>query len=210
MSSCVLILTNGVIASGRPSLSTTLRLDRALHIWKPGQSLLLSTGYTKHHPVVLDRWGLPIAEAEAGARYLTEAGVPRVAIMCETLSHDTIGNIFYSYLLFIAPLDFRDVTIVTSAFHAPRTEMIAAWLFDLKGLTNRPNFAIVTAADPPMSPAAACLLKAKEDEGRVRVSQLRQRLRTIADVTIWLQRDHAAYAFDGVTTPLHRDLQGLY
>lgn len=210
MSVGLLVLTNGVSGSGEPSLNSRLRLDRAMQIWEPSQTIIVSTGYTKYRPVTLDRDGLPITEAEAAARYLRKEGVPRNVLFCETLSHDTIGNVFYSYLLFIGPLAISHVKVVTSRFHAERVRAVAEWVFGLAGMQHRATFELIESDDPPMSRSLHRVVADREKRGVISADFLSSRLRTVQGVVTWLQREHAAYAFDLPNTPVPKGLEGLY
>jgi uncharacterized SAM-binding protein YcdF (DUF218 family) len=68
-------------------------------------------------------------EADELARLLTEAGVPREAILCERMSQNTRENADYAAKILLSR-GVEDVVVVTCSWHLPR----ATKLFERTGL----------------------------------------------------------------------------
>ena len=56
--------------------------------------------------------------------YAISQGVPKKAIFIEDESQDTVGNVYYLFLKYLYPKNWRDIIIVTSGFHLARAEFI--------------------------------------------------------------------------------------
>lgn len=64
----------------------------------------------------------PATEAEMIKARLIEHGVPEEAILCEEQSCDTMGAPYFLKVDFVLPRDWKNVIVVTSEDHAPRTK----------------------------------------------------------------------------------------
>ena len=92
----------------------------------------------------------------AEASYLLHRGVPRHRILMERASYDTIGNAYFSLAIHVLPRNFRELLVITSAFHMPRTRAIFEWIYGLAGIA---ALSFETVPDigmekPPFRPAA--------------------------------------------------------
>jgi uncharacterized SAM-binding protein YcdF (DUF218 family) len=93
------------------------------------------------------RWGATI-EAEELARALTDAGVPRDAILLERASTNTFENARFTAKMLL-PLGFTHVGLVTCDWHLPR----ALWNFRQAGLQAEP----LPAVSPEIATSARAL-----------------------------------------------------
>lgn len=102
---------------GRPSPQLRARLDHVLTLWNAGVApLVVTTGGNQP--------GDRFTEAEASSRYLMEAGVPESAIILENEGSSTIDSL-RAVRDILATRDITEVVIVTDAYHAARSRLIA-------------------------------------------------------------------------------------
>lgn len=108
----ILILGAAVWPTG-PSPTLRRRTLHAARLWHAGIApLVIPSGGLGQHPPT---------EAAAMASLLTEAGVPKIAILPEDRSTTTLENIRNACPLLPGP----HVTIVTDRYHARRAAMVA-------------------------------------------------------------------------------------
>lgn len=123
----ILVLGGGLLPHGGLPPWVIRRLQGAQHIYsqqeKPTPIVLLGAG-TPHKRPVLDAAGFVLHESTAYARYLLDHGVPASLLLKETSSYDTVGNGYFSLTMHAVPAGWRRLSIVTSAFHMPRTQAI--------------------------------------------------------------------------------------
>lgn len=102
---------------GRPSPQLQARLDHVLTLWNAGLApLVVTTGGNQP--------GDRFTEAEASRRYLVEAGVPESAILFENEGSSTLESLQRVDSLLDAQ-DIAEVVIVTDAYHAARSRLVA-------------------------------------------------------------------------------------
>ena len=102
---------------GRPSPQLQARLDHVLTLWNTGLApLVVTTGGNQP--------GDRFTEAEASRRYLVEAGVPESAILFENEGSSTLESLQRVDSLLDAQ-DIAEVVIVTDAYHAARSRLVA-------------------------------------------------------------------------------------
>lgn len=99
------------------------RMDRAIALFEAGtaQQLLVSGCCS----MKLDRRP-EFTEAEAMRDYAMDRGVPMASILLEEESVDTLGNFYFSKVRFLEPLSWYHVGIVTTPWHAWRSEWLAS------------------------------------------------------------------------------------
>ena len=102
---------------GRPSPQLQARLDHVLTLWRDGVAdIVVTTGGNQP--------GDRFTEAEASANYLREAGVPESAILQETVGASTYESMEGVHAL-LSARGMDRIVIVTDAYHASRSRMIA-------------------------------------------------------------------------------------
>jgi len=111
----VMIFGGGVLPDGTASSTTLRRLHHALLLWQkiPSASLLLSDGG-------IGRCG----SSEWYRTYLSRQGVPPAHILIESKAWDTHQNAQFCAEI-IKAHDFRQIILVTSATHLPRSYLTA-------------------------------------------------------------------------------------
>lgn len=205
----IVVPGGGLRADGGLPPWTCRRLDRALAYGKEG-CFLVTSGGTTYKPPPLDAAGFPIFEAAAAAEYLIAAGVEPDRIFIETSSYDTIGNAFFSRLLHVEPGGFRNLRIITSAFHMPRTRRIFEWIYALDGGAQRYRLAFEETPDDGMDPAT---LRARRDKERASLVNLEPQIRSLTSMQAlhrWLFTQHQAYCAAPVRSSLPDEVLKTY
>jgi DUF218 domain len=210
MEKAYLLLLNGLSSPQRLSSNSLIRLEKLVSVWDRTSCIIVSTGFTRYKPPFLDSRGYPVTESRVAARALLDRGVQRSKIFIEEASSDTIGNIYFAMLLFVQPLNIQALSIVTSAFHVARVQAVAEWICSLSGWRTIPNLAFETAPDPEMSRELEELVTAKEVEDLRNVLRLRQAIRSVSEICLWLQFEHKAYRFDAQVDSLPPAILHLY
>jgi uncharacterized SAM-binding protein YcdF (DUF218 family) len=102
---------------GRPSPQLAARLDHVVTLWDRGLArYVVVTGGNQP--------GDRFTEASASRDYLVDRGVPDAAILAEDASDNTYHSLAAAAEL-LAAQGLERVLLVTDAFHAARTELIA-------------------------------------------------------------------------------------
>ncbi len=102
---------------GRPSPQLQARLDHVLTLWNAGIApLVVTTGGNQP--------GDRFTEAEASRRYLVEAGIPESAVLFENEGTSTLDSLQRVDRL-LETQDITEVVIVTDAYHAARSRLVA-------------------------------------------------------------------------------------
>ena len=115
----VIVLGCGIWPDGRPTLSLSSRLDRALSYYKknPHVDIIVSGGQGPNEP---------FPEALAMKKYLMERGVPEEKILVEDKSTSTRENFEFSRALIDRPENASiKIVFVTNEFHVFRSRILA-------------------------------------------------------------------------------------
>ena len=194
MVDAILIPGGGIRGRGEVPLWVRRRLDRAIECWKGEYIIALSAG-TTHKPPPLNENGFPVFESVASARYLIEKGIDARKVLVETCSYDTIGNAYFSKVIHVDPMNFRNLLVITSSFHIERTRTIFEWVF---GLDVRPGSSYsLNFEDVPDQGMDEELLSARmerEKESLQYILKLKERIRTLREFHHWLFTEHGAYS----------------
>jgi hypothetical protein len=202
----ILIPGGGVRAGGELPPWVANRLDRAVERRGEASLIVLSAG-TTHRPPPLDEYGYPLFEATAGARYLLSRGVPQQRILEETASYDTIGNAYFSLVIHVVPRNFRQLLVITSAFHMPRTQAIFKWIYGLGGIS---GLSFEAVPDAGMDDAVLQFRREKEAASLAVLNGLQGKLNTLAGLHEWLFTEHAAYAAGRQFRPSSAGIMATY
>jgi len=95
--------------------------------------VLICGGGSPHgQPVLHPTTGQVIHEGTAYAEYLMDVwGVRPEEILKESSSYDTVGNGYFSAMIHAVPAGWRDIAVVTSDFHMPRSRAIFEKVYGL-------------------------------------------------------------------------------
>src|SRR4051794_15750111 len=186
-----LILGGGVREGGTLPSWVANRFDRAIELDTP--VFICLSGGTAHRPLLLTSDGKPIFESLTGARYLSERGIDPQRIFVETSSFDTIGNAYFSRVIHVDPMKISNLVVITSEFHAPRTEKIFRWVY---GLDARTEYRLRFDATPDVGLDRSALDERREREqiSIENVHQTEARIQSMKDFHRWLFTEHALYA----------------
>jgi uncharacterized SAM-binding protein YcdF (DUF218 family) len=187
----IVALGGGITADGEPRPATVARARRAAALYRSGQAqrIVMSGAYGMYDP------SPPRAEATAMAQIAVAAGVPAGSITTETLSRDTIGNIWFTKPLLGDP-GGRRVIVVTSDWHAARVRYLTQVIWG-------PGYRV--ALEPVTGETSTRPLEeiARWEAGLLAVSQrwfVGIRPGDDAAIAAALARDHPVYADHPQTT----------
>ncbi len=118
----VIVLGGGITPAGKPSPSSALRAAKAAELAGlfPG-ALLIMSGSTS---IRADQAVIEDTEAAIMKKYTVSLGVNPQRILLENDSRDTLANAIFAKKNYLAPYQMRNVMVVTSSFHIPRTEYL--------------------------------------------------------------------------------------
>lgn len=92
--------------------------------------ILLSRG-SPHKPSPLCDLGHAIDECQIMANYMIERNICPSKIFIESWSMDTIGNAYAALMMHCVPRNLRNILVITSDFHMPRSRSIFEKVFSL-------------------------------------------------------------------------------
>ena len=191
---CIFVTGGGLLLDGSLSPWTQARVDRVLEIQEQAQWIACLSAGTVHKPPPVNDAGYPIYESKVTAKYLIDNGLNPDKILTESCSYDTIGNAYFSRLLFAEPFNLRKLLIITSDFHMLRTQVIFEWIYNLVPVHGQYELSFECVPDQGLSPSA---LKARLKRERKSLDQAlitRDRITTLVDCFHWIYTEHGAYA----------------
>jgi hypothetical protein len=117
-------LCGGVNDDGSLPIHVLKRVLKLVELYKSGEinTILYTTGKSYRGLSIL-------GESESMRAETMRYGVPGEKIHCEVMSRDTYGNAAFCRALFIDPRDISDFTVVTSAFHMPKSRLLFGHVF---------------------------------------------------------------------------------
>lgn len=196
----IIIPGGGLQPNGNLNPWVVARLERALELYN-GEYVIAASAGTVHRPPPLTEDGFPIFESVVAARYLVERGLDPAKILTEACSYDTIGNAYFVRVIHVTPRDFRNLLVINSKFHMPRTEATFRWVFGLDSPPQYFNFHFETVNNTGFDPAALQSRRKKEQKSLAQLRHTANHIHTLEQLHRWLFTEHGAYA---VATPPHR------
>lgn len=197
----IIILAGGLTAEGGLPPWVVNRLDRAaeLHASQGGRGYVVcSGGGTPHKPPPLSETGYVRWESLICAEYLVEkCGVAPDRILKEWSSHDTVGNAYYVAAQHAVPRRWRNVTVVTSEFHMPRSRVLHEWVYGLEGMCAPDAQVALTYEATPDAGLAEDVLEARREREAASTADAAEKARrytTLEAYHEWLHTDHDLYA----------------
>lgn len=124
MRHAIIILAGGINNDGSLPDLPKKRVEKGVELYKNKvASKIIMTGkygfwldHTKDIP--------PKSEAEAMKEYAESLGIPTGDVIAEVTSKDTVGNAYFTKVDILEKNNWKNVTVVTSEFHIPRTKFI--------------------------------------------------------------------------------------
>lgn len=117
----IIILSGGVNDDGSLLPNVERRMRLGIEHFQRGEAPRI---------IVTGAWGYmldtppPITEAAAMKNFALNAGIPLDAIVVEEEAKDTVGNAYFTKVRLLEPQSWRRVLVVTSDYHAARSEYI--------------------------------------------------------------------------------------
>jgi DUF218 domain len=124
-------------------------------------------------------------------------GLKAKQLLKETMSCDTVGNAYFSFLLHARPARWRRTLVVTSAFHMPRTRAAFEWMWRLEDNSESvagPQLQFLSSPDTGIDPSVLIARAGRERESLLQLAANAERLRDLASVHEWLNATHLCYA----------------
>ena len=122
-------MSGGLTENDEPSAKMKVRLDIACQVYWAGN---FNGIITTSKGTFRDGNGHSVTEAEAASRYLTERLINPSKIFKEERSMDTMGNAFFSRIMFLEHRGWWEPTVITNEFHMPRARFIFDRVMDAK------------------------------------------------------------------------------
>jgi hypothetical protein len=191
---CILIPGGGLKPDGSLPAWTSTRLNYVLERADETTWIGLLSGGTVHKPPPLGPDGYPLFESRQAAAYLISKGIEHVKLLTEIASYDTIGNAYYSRLLFAEPFSLTRLHIVTSAFHLPRTMAIFQWVYSLTPFKKEHELSFADVPDEGLGLEA---LQARREREKISLDKLLPKIKSIQSLegfNRWLYSEHDAYS----------------
>eukprot|EP00188_Purpureofilum_apyrenoidigerum_P000808 Plantae.Rhodophyta-Purpureofilum_apyrenoidigerum.ctg13995.p1 GENE.Plantae.Rhodophyta-Purpureofilum_apyrenoidigerum.ctg13995~~Plantae.Rhodophyta-Purpureofilum_apyrenoidigerum.ctg13995.p1 ORF type:complete len:222 (-),score=33.80 Plantae.Rhodophyta-Purpureofilum_apyrenoidigerum.ctg13995:289-954(-) len=189
----VIIPGGGLDETGAPHPFVKSRLRAALEVSpRPRWFITLSRG-TTHRGPPLDVNGRPVDEATASAKFLVNGGIQPDCILQDTWSLDTIGNAYFSRFLLTDRLGLKNLLVVTSNFHMPRSKAIFDWIYGFQPTTATVSY-LTVQDDDCMEPDVLQARKEKESKSLETFLINSRRMTTQESAAHFLFVEHGAYS----------------
>lgn len=202
MYDAVVIFGGGITEDGQPTPWAKVRLDTAIQLKNECKQYIVSTRYTcLKPPYISSLTSKPLEESAVYAKYLHEiGGIPYPNIYIENTSMDTIGNAYFTKILFTDILHLHTLLIITSDFHLRRVQLICDWIFSLSYPTKY-KLTYMGTDDSSIIDCLKELRKVKERERIISLKQLIPTITTLEEFHTWLYSQHTAYTSVAVADP---------
>ena len=207
---CIFIPGGGLLPDGSLPDWTKARIQRAIEKQSQTRWIAFLSGGTVHKPPPLDKKGYPIFESRAAASYLVENGIPPIKLLTEISSYDTIGNAYFSRLLFADPGQFQKILVITSEFHLPRTEAAFNWIYSLEPRLQDYQLIYESTPNNGLSDLILSARISREKKSLERLTALIKKIKTISAFQNWFYTDHGAYAVNDEREDISGDVLQSY
>ena len=191
---CIFIPGGGLLPNGSLPPWTLARLERANALKSHTQWIAFLSGGTVHKPPPLNENGYPIFESRAAAEYLIQQGVDPAQLLTEISSYDTIGNAYFSRLLFAEPIKMQHLLVITSDFHLPRTQAVFEWIYGLTPLALNYQLDFESVPNRGLPPKTLKARIAREKKSLEKMHETQLGITTLDAFQSWFYSQHTAYA----------------
>jgi uncharacterized SAM-binding protein YcdF (DUF218 family) len=191
---CIFIPGGGLLPDGSLPAWTIARLQRAIVKQPQTRWIAFLSGGTVHKPPPLDKEGYPIFESRAAAAYLVKNGIAPDQLLTEISSYDTIGNAYFSRLLFSDPGQFQEILVITSEFHLSRTEAAFNWIYGLEPRTLDYQLNYESTPNDGLSDKILSARVSREKKSLKALIPLRKKIKTVSTFQNWFYTEHGAYS----------------
>jgi len=191
---CIFIPGGGLLPDGSLPPWTIARLDRAISEISQTRFIAFLSGGTVHKPPPLDQDGFPIFESRQAALYLLHQGMDPAQLLTEISSYDTIGNAYFSRLLFADPGKFQHLLVITSEFHLPRTKAAFEWIYGLSPLNLSFRLAYESVSNKGLTQKAIKARISREKKSLNTLLETKKGINSLKDFQSWFYTKHDAYS----------------
>jgi len=191
---CILVPGGGLKPDGSLPAWTTARLNYVLDRADETTWIGLLSGGTVHKPPPLNADGFPLFESRQAAAYLISQGTDPCKLLTEITSYDTIGNAYFSRMLFAEPFSLTRLHVVTSDFHLTRTTAIFQWIYSLTPVEREYTLSFADVPDQGLGPET---LQARREREKLSLNKLLPKIKSIRSLdgfNRWLYSEHDAYS----------------
>jgi len=196
---CIFIPGGGLLLDGTLPPWTIARLDRALSLISQTRFIAFLSGGTVHKPPPLDQDEFPIFESRQAALYLVHQDLDPAQLLTEISSYDTIGNAYFSRLLFADPGKLQHLLIITSEFHLPRTKAAFEWIYGLSPLSMLYQLTFESVPNIGLTRKALKARIAREKKSLNKLLETKKGITSLKDFQSWFYTKHDAYSI--ITKP---------
>ena len=193
----IVVLAGGLKETGEVHDFVKYRLDKASEIFweeikKRNCKIICMGGGTYHKPPILNKGKFVIHESSSCAHYLLSKGIPPENLLREWASYDTIANGYFCFLNYIIPLEIKDIKIITSQFHMPRTKTIFNYFNSLT--SNNVSFEYIETENTGISDQILKFRSEKENSSKILFEEnIVKKINSMKDFTEWFYLGHNAY-----------------
>ncbi len=207
---CIFVPGGGLLPDGTLPPWTIERLKRSIEYQSQARWIAFLSGGTVHKPPPLTKEGYPIFESRAAAVFLINHGITPSHLLTEISSYDTIGNAYFSRLLFSDPGQFQKLLIITSKFHMARVKAAFEWIYSLRPQAVNYQLHFDEVPDIGLSPQG---LKERVDREAKSLKSLQKNkdgVNSLIDFQMWFYSSHTAYAVQSNSEIISGDVLDSY
>ena len=196
----IIVLAGGLDENGKVHEWVRRRLERSIELHKIHKiPILCCGGGTYHKPPFLNDKGFVVHESTECVNYLIQRGVEPNMIYREWSSYDTIANAFFALTSHITCREeWKNIIIVTSDFHLPRSKAIFDWVFSF---VNDYLLTYKGVSDVGIDKTIINARKERERESLNNIIKLKSKIKTLNEFHNWLYKEHNAYNSNPIKRP---------
>lgn len=188
----ILVLCGWINENWLPSKQTILRLKKAIKLYNWKQFIITMWRGTLYKAQFIDKRWYTMDEATIAADYLYQHWIPSKDIKIERFSFDTLWSIYFTKIFYLDVLEPKTISVITSKFHIERTKIIFKWLYML--CNKKINIKYIKTNDCLDDKTLQNRITKEKDWIR-NISNLMKKIKNRKELTEWLFKDHAAYAY---------------
>lgn len=207
---CIFIPGGGLLPDGTLPPWTIERLNQAVKYKSQTNWIAFLSGGTVHKPPPLTKDGYPMFESKNAAAYLIHKGVKPEMLLTEISSYDTIGNAYFSRLLFSDPGQFQKILVITSEFHLARVKAAFEWIYSLKPLVTDYQLQFEAVPNIGLSPQVLEGRVVREKKSLDSLNKKKKSIKTIVEFHTWFYTEHTAYSVKSQPEKANGDVLDSY
>lgn len=195
---CIFVLAGGLDNKGGIHEWVIRRLNLAYDIYinhpnKDNIKIICLGGGTYHKPPILNDNNYVIHESTACTEYLIKLGIKSTSLYKEWSSYDTIANGYFAYTNYINTLKLKNIMVITSEFHMPRSRVIFNWINKLSNEDYNLYYESASDKDLPKDIINIRVEREKTSLFNL-ISNVFPKINNLNDFTRWFYEEHKAYS----------------